>query len=129
MSINSVSISGNVGASPRVNETLNGGCVLEFTVAVNDRVKVNDKWEDVASWVNCVMFGNRARSLAQHVHKGTKVAIQGKLKQDKWQDKKTGENRSALKVIVNEIELMNRRERPAEETRTETVIDDSDIPF
>lgn len=127
MSINSVSISGNVTRDPSIIDTVNGSHVLKFSVAVNDRKKNKDgQWEDYASFIDCVVFGNRAKSLSQYIHKGTKVAIQGKLNQDRWQDRETGKMRSSVSVYVDEIELMSRREAP---TQSGATYEDANIPF
>lgn len=127
MSINQVAISGNITRDPIVKETLSGSHVLKFGVAVNDRKKNKDgQWEDYASFIECVMFGKRAESLSKYVHKGTKVCVQGKLNQDRWEDKQTGEKRSQIVVYVEEFEFMNKREKP---TQSQAAYEESDIPF
>lgn len=127
MSINSVTISGNITRDPKVTETLSGSHVLKFGVAVNDRRKNKDgQWEDYASFFDCVMFGKRAESLANYIHKGTKVCIQGKLNQDRWDDKKTGETRTKVVIYVDEFEFMNRREKP---TQTQAIYEEEEMPF
>lgn len=126
MSINSVSISGNVTRDPDSRVTPSGTNVLKFSVAVNERRKSKDgEWEDYASFIDCVMFGRRAEAISRYIHKGTKVSVQGKLSQDRWNDKSTGESRSKLQVMVDEIELMSRREEP---TQTQATYE-ADIPF
>lgn len=125
MSINQVTISGNITRDPKVIDTVSGSCVLKFGVAVNDRRKNKDgQWEDYASFFDCVMFGKRAQSLSQYIHKGTKVCVSGKLNQDRWEDKKTGENRTNVVIHVDEFEFMNRREKP-----TQAIYEDDEIPF
>lgn len=110
MSVNRVIISGNLTREPELRATASGTSVLEFGVAVNDRRKNQQtgEWEDYPNYVDCVMFGNRAQSLGQYLHKGGKVALEGKLRWSQWQDKDTGKNRSKLDVIVDEIDLMQR---------------------
>lgn len=128
MSINSVSISGNVTRDSALTETVSGSFVLKFSVAVNDRKKNKDgQWDDYASFIDCVMFGKRAQSISQYIKKGTKVAIHGKLNQDRWQDKETGKMRSSVVVYVDEIELMSRKESTSQSTRQEAIMDD--LPF
>lgn len=124
MSINSVTISGNVTRDPDSRVAASGTNVLKFSVAVNERRKSNDGWEDYASYIDCVMFGKRAEAISRYIKKGTKVAVQGKLSQDRWKDRNTGESRSKVQVMVDEIEFMSRREEP-----TQTVFEDSQIPF
>lgn len=111
MSINSVTISGNIGHDPELRHTASGSAVLGFSVAVNERVKDREtgEWSDKANWVDCVMFGNRAQSLAPYLRKGTKVAIEGKLRWSQWE--KDGAKRSKIEVVVDEIEFMSSRDQ------------------
>ncbi len=112
MSVNVVTISGNLTRDPDFHMGQNGNAgILSLSVAVNDRRqnKQTGQWENVPNYVDCTVFGNRAISLAQILHKGMKVAISGKLHMNTWQDKNTGKNRSKLEVIVNECEFMETR--------------------
>lgn len=99
MSINRVNISGNLTRDPELRATAGGTQVLSFGVAVNDRRRnaQTGEWEDYPNFVDCTMFGNRAEAVGRFLAKGMKVAIEGKL-------------RSKLEVIVDEIEVMVRRE-------------------
>ena len=109
MSINRVSISGNLTRDPELRVTPSGMQVLGFGVAVNDRRKNNQtgEWEDRPNFVDCVLFGARAEKLAQYLTKGTKVAVEGKLRYSAWEDKNGNGRRSKIEVIVDEIELMS----------------------
>ena len=109
MSINRVNISGNLGTEPELRATSGGMAVLSFQVAVSDRVKQQDgTWTDRPNWVSCTMFGTRAEKLAQYLHKGMKVAIEGKLRYSQWE--KDGQRRSKLEVIAEELEFMSRQD-------------------
>lgn len=111
MSINKVLITGNLTRDPELRETLSGFQVLNFGVAVNDRKKNQStgQWEDYANFVDCTMFGNRAGSVARFLAKGSKVAIEGKLRWSQWETQ-DGSKRSKLEVVVDEIEFMTSRD-------------------
>lgn len=108
MSINRVNISGNLTRDPELRQTAGGMQVLGFGVAVNDRRKNQQtgEWEDHPNYIDCTIFGQRALSLSNILHKGGKVAIEGKLRWSQWQDQQTGQKRSKVEVIVDELELM-----------------------
>ena len=110
MSINRVNISGNLTRDPELRATQGGMQVLGFGVAVNDRRRNQQtgEWEDCPNFVDCTMFGNRAESMGRILHKGMKVAIEGKLRYSSWD--KDGQRRSKLEVIVDEIELMSQKQ-------------------
>lgn len=108
MSINQVTITGNLTREPEVRLTNGGMQVMNFGIAVNDRVRNQQtgQWDDRANFIDCALFGQRAASLANILHKGFKCAIQGRLRQSTWEDKQTGQRRSKLEVVVNEIDFM-----------------------
>ena len=113
MSINVVTISGNLTRDPEFHMAKSGdGGVLSFSVAVNERRQnqQTNQWEDVPTFVDCVVFGKRATALGNILHKGLKVSISGKLRMSQWKDKATGKNRSKLDVVVNECEFMTARD-------------------
>ncbi len=108
MSINRVNISGNLTRDPELRATASGTQVLSFGVAVNDRRRnpQTGEWEDYPNFVDCTMFGTRAEAVKRYLSKGSKVAIEGKLRYSSWE--RDGQRRSKLEVIVDEIEFMSR---------------------
>ena len=108
MSINRVNISGNLTRDPELRATASGTQVLSFGVAVNDRRRTpqTGDWEDYPNFVDCTMFGTRAEAVSRYLQKGSKVAIEGKLRYSSWE--RDGQRRSKLEVIVDEIEFMSR---------------------
>lgn len=108
MSMNSVSISGNLTRDCELRTTQNGTQILTFTVAVNDRKRdQNGQWVDVPNYIDCCIFGNRAESVSRFISKGSKVSCHGKLRYSSWE--KDGHKRSKLEVIVDEIEFLSRQ--------------------
>ena len=111
MSINRVNISGNLTRDSELRATAGGVQVLRFGVAVNDRRRnpESGEWEDYPNFVECVMFGARAEAVGRYLLKGTKVAIEGKLRYSSWE--KDGQRRSKLEVSVDEVEFMSRAQQ------------------
>lgn len=110
MSINRVYISGNLTRDPEMRSTAGGTSVMSFGVAVNERRKSaqTGEWGDYPNFVDCTLFGKRAEALGQYLTKGAKVAVEGRLHYSSWG--KDGQKRSKLGVIVDEIELMSKRD-------------------
>ena len=139
MSINRVCISGNLTRDPELRSTAGGTSVMGFGVAVNERRKnaQTGEWEDYPNFVDCTLFGKRAESLEQYLSKGAKVAIEGRLRYSSWE--KDGQKRSKLGVIVEEIELMSRRDGEQHQSyaqqgyqqapQVQEACYDEDIPF
>ena len=84
---------------------------MNISVAVNEREKNQQtgEWEDVPSYFDLVMFGNRAEAVSHYLSKGSKVAVKGRLRQRRWES--DGQRRSKVEVIVDEIEFMSRQRR------------------
>ena len=131
MSINRVSISGNLTRDPELRSTQSGVSVLGFGVAVNERRKNQQtgEWEDRPNFVDCTMFGARAEGVSRYLSKGSKVAVDGQLKWSQWE--RDGQKRSKLEVIVNDIEFMSNGEKAhgCADDAGDYGVYDEDIPF
>ena len=121
MSINRVIVSGNLTRDPELRYSQGGTPILAMGVAVNDRAKnpQTGEWEDRPNFVDLTMFGTRAEKVAPYLQKGSKVAVEGKLRWSQWQAK-DGSKRSKLEVVVDEIEFMS---RDGEVSRTAAPVD------
>ena len=137
MSINKVLISGNLTRDPELRATATGMPVLGLGIAVNDRRKNQStgEWEDYPNFIDCTMYGSRAESISNFLSKGSKVAIEGKLRWSQWE--RDGQKRSKLEVIIDEIEFLSARSsshshqiREVEiPPAPEITVYDEDIPF
>ena len=127
MSINRVTICGNLGRDPELRATQSGTQVLTFSVCVNERRKNQQTgdWYDVPNWVRCTMFGNRAESVSRYVGKGSHVTVAGRLRENKWQDKQ-GNNRSMLEVVVDDIDFTGSQR---DQQPQQAAYYDDDCPF
>lgn len=133
MSLNTCTISGNLGKAADLRHTNTGLAVVTFSVAVNERRKQADgSFQDEVSWLDCTMFGNRAEALQPYLAKGTKLSLVGHLRKSTYE--RDGQKRSRVEIIVDEVELMNtRREQQTADAEPQAVeaasIYDNDIPF
>ena len=106
--INSVNLVGNLTRDPNIRQTSGGTNILDFGLAVNDRVKDSSgNWTDYANFFDIVVFGNRAESLSKILTKGMRVAVNGKLRYSSWE--KDGQKRSKIEIIANDIDIMQRK--------------------
>lgn len=111
MGINRVVITGNLTRDPELRSTAGGMSVLKLGVAVNDRRKNQQtgEWEDVPNFVDVTVFGARGEALNRFLAKGSKVAIEGKLRWSQWENPQ-GEKRSKLEVVADEVEFLSSRD-------------------
>lgn len=107
-----------------------GNAYCKFGIAINEGY--GDKKETI--FLNCVAFGKVAENIAQYTGKGSKVAIDGKIKTGSYQNKE-GKTIYTTDVIVNTIEFLNKKEVQASdgfgdgEDIFTPIGDDEDIPF
>lgn len=127
MAINKASISGNVTRDAELRKTPSGTAVLDFTVAVNDRIKNQQtgEYEDYANFLDCVLFGKRAEALEKVLKKGVKVCVEGKLHYSSWE--KDGSKRSKVEITVDELDFMSAPRQL--ESAPEPMYADEDIAF
>lgn len=112
MSINKCFLGGNITNQPELRSTPGGMAILEFGLAVNERRKNQQtgEWEERPNFFNLKVFGTRGEALSRILTKGMHVSVEGRLHWDSWEDKNTGQKRSKVEVIVDEIELMTQRQ-------------------
>lgn len=104
--MNSVNIIGRVGRDPELRYTPSNMAVLDLGLALTDRVKRGEKWEDETSWIEVTFFGKTAETVSKYVAKGDNLGVSGRLKQDEWTDKESGAKRSKVKVICERVKLL-----------------------
>lgn len=124
--MNRVEITGNLTRDPELKLTTKGNTILSFSVAVNERQRnASGEWEDYPNYVDCVMFGNRADVVSRFLAKGSKVVVEGRLHQSRWE--KDGQRRSKLEVYVDNVEWMSPKKQA--EIVYDNGLSDTPIPF
>jgi single-strand DNA-binding protein len=97
---------GRVSRDPQLNST---GKVLTIGVAAGRNEKQQDgSYEDVSSFFDVKVLGNRAQALHGILAKGHRVGIDGQLVQERWTND-AGDNRSRVVILANEVVLLERK--------------------
>jgi single-strand DNA-binding protein len=102
--VNSVVLLGRLTRDAELKYTAGGQAVCKFSIAVNRRKKNGDQWEDEANFFDIVLWGKQGESLNQYLKKGKMVAVDGELRQDRWQQ--DGQNRSKVEVVADFVQLL-----------------------
>lgn len=107
--INCVVLSGNLTREPELRPA-GDNFVLAFGIAVNDRTRnpQTGEYENYPNYINCSLYGSRAKGLQPYLHKGQKVGIQGRLHYHQYQDKE-GHNHNTISVYVDNLDFMSSR--------------------
>jgi single-strand DNA-binding protein len=116
--LNKVMLIGRLTRDPETRTFSNGGKVANFGFAVTGQRKKNPEtgqWEEEPCFLDCKAFNRETgRKLAdlveQYLKKGHQAYIEGHLILEHWDDRETGKKRSAIKVIVDNVEFLEPRQ-------------------
>jgi len=100
-----ITVVGNLTADPELRFTPSGAAVANFTVASTPRTfdKNSNEWKDgEALFLRCSVWRQAAENVAESLHKGTAVIVQGRLKQRSYETKE-GEKRTVYELDVEEV--------------------------
>ena len=101
-SINQVILMGRLTRDPEQRTTPSGRTVVSFGIAV-DRPTQDDQADffDVTAWEKL------GELVVQYLSKGRRVLVQGRLRQDSWDDKETGKKRSRVEVTATDVTFLD----------------------
>ena len=98
-SFNKVILMGNLTRTPELRSTATGSQVTDVTLAVNDSYTGKDGGKvEQTTFVDITFWGKQAETLCRWKKQGDPLLVEGALRQDKWVDKQSGQNRTKLKV-------------------------------
>lgn len=132
MNYQKTQIIGRLTKDVELKHTPSGTAVGKTTIAVS----ANHKNKDETLFMPLVMFGMTAENASKYVQKGSGLFVEGRLKEEKWDDKATGQKRSMMTLVVDNMQFLDKRDggsKPQAATSRPASIqeDDSqdDIPF
>ena len=110
-SFNQIILLGNLTRDPEMRYLPNNNPVIEFGMACNRRFKdAQGQDREEVMFIDCAAFGKQAEIINQYCHKGDLLFLEGRLKLDTWEDKQGGGKRSKHRVVINNFQLMPRRD-------------------
>ena len=110
-SVNKVILIGNVTRDPEIRYTPKGTALVELGLAVNRRYTAeNGEKREETTFVDVTFWGRTAEIANEYLRKGRPVYIEGRLQLDSWDDKTTGQKRSKLRVVGEEMQMLGSRE-------------------
>lgn len=105
--LNKVFEIGNLTRDVELSFLQNGTPKGNVSIAVNRGKKSADgQWVEEANYFDVLIWGQTAQNLQQYLTKGKKIAVCGYLKQDRWQDQQTGQNRSRIYIVAEDVQLL-----------------------
>jgi single-strand DNA-binding protein len=126
--LNKVLLIGNLGRDPELRYTPSGKPVTSFSLAANRNwVSADGERHDETEWFNVVAWGNLAEICNQHLNKGQKVYVEGRLQTRSWEDG-NGQKHFRTEVVANEMIILTDRLEQSESLNSAKT-DTGDIPF
>jgi single-strand DNA-binding protein len=105
---NKVILAGNLTRDPELRYTPKGTAVARITLAVNRTWKSESgESKEEVSFVDVDVWGRQAEVISQYMKKGRPLLVEGRLKQDTWEDKNTKQKQSKLKVVLESFSFID----------------------
>jgi single-strand DNA-binding protein len=102
--INRVFLVGRLTRDAELKFTTGGTPVTKFSLALNRNKKNGDQWEEEVNYFDIVLWGKSAENLTKYLVKGKQVAIDGELRQNRWEQE--GQNRSKVEIHASNVQLL-----------------------
>lgn len=106
--VNKVILVGNLGNDPEVKYMPSGDAIANISVATMDKWKdkATGEQREATEWHRVVFFGKLAEIVGQYLKKGSAIYVEGKIKTEKYTDKKDGIERYATKIIADSMQML-----------------------
>lgn len=101
-SINQVILMGRLTRDPETRSTSTGKTVVSFSLAVDRQTQ-----DDQADFFDITAWEKLGELVAQYLSKGRRCLVQGRLRQDSWDDKETGKKRSKVEVVATDVTFLD----------------------
>src|ERR1700760_3030983 len=108
--LNKVFLIGNLTRDPELRTTPKGTPICQFGIAVNRQFKdESGATRDETTFVDIEAWGKQGELVAKYLSKGSPAMVEGRLKLDQWEDKQSGQKRSKLKVVLENVQFLSGR--------------------
>lgn len=107
-SFNKVILVGNLTRDIELRYLQSGMAVADASIAVNDRKKSGEEWVEETSFIDLTIWGKTAELAAEYTSKGSSILVEGRLKQETWENT-DGQKRSKIKVVVEKLQFLGRK--------------------
>jgi len=131
--INCAILVGRLTRDAEIKYAQSGMAIVNFSLAINRRIKKGDQWTDEANFFDITIFGKMGEAVQKFLTKGKTVGVQGELKQDRYE--KDGQKHSKVHIICQTLQLLGGKENgtaPVQTFQADTHDSDvfqDDIPF
>ncbi|HWP58229.1 MAG TPA: single-stranded DNA-binding protein [Candidatus Acidoferrales bacterium] len=122
---NKVILVGNLTRDPELRYTPSGLAVCEFSLAVRQGTKQPDGGEEVC-FVDIVAFGRAGEASKEHLRKGARVLVDGRLTQRRWETPE-GRKRSKYEIVAGTVQFLSERMSAPEDEESAAAKGDAEV--
>lgn len=127
--LNEVFILGHITKDPELKYLPSGSAHTGFVVALNHKYKSGNETKEEVSFIVVSVFGKMAENCAEYLHKGSKVLVKGRLKQETWEGK-DGTRREKIKVIASLVQFLDGKKADGKQAPdSASSAEEDEIPF
>ena len=110
-SFNKVILVGNLTRDVELRYVPNGTAVTDIGMAVNDRKKVGDQWQEDTLFIDVTLWAKLAEIASEYLTKGSPVLIEGRLKRETWEveTEQGPQTRSKIRVVADRMQMLGSR--------------------
>jgi single-strand DNA-binding protein len=113
--LNKIFLIGNLTRDPELRVTPKGTPICQFGIAVNRQFKDESGGQrEETTFIDIEAWGKQGELVSKYLGKGSLAMFEGRLKLDQWEDKQTGQKRSKLKVVMDNIQFLNSRNQASD---------------
>ena len=109
--LNQVIIIGRLVRDPEIKYTSTGTPITKFSIANNAGYTQGNEKKDIVNFFDINVWGNQAENCSKYLKKGSQVAVDGHLRQNRWVDQATGKNVSKVEIVANSVQFLSTGQR------------------
>ena len=106
--INKVIVIGRLTRDVELKTLNTGTSTAKMSIAVGENIKRGNEWTQETYFFDVIVWAKQAENCAQYLAKGSQVAIEGKLKQNRWEDKTTGEKKNRIEIVAESVQFISK---------------------
>lgn len=116
-SVNKITLIGNVGRDPDIQQTKSGTKVAHFSLATNRRAPAGSEEEEMTDWHRLTLWNRQAQFAEDYIRTGDRVYIEGRLEYDSYE--RDGVVIPTAEITVREVVLLTSKGAAADEEMDE----------
>ena len=135
-------LEGRLVSDPETRETQNGTALCTFSIATNYSYYKDDELQEEVYFLDVTAWTKLAEHCGEYLKKGSRVLVNGRIRQRKWQDEE-GSTHSRISIVAHQIQFLDfqgsnsqkndrdydEEEKQEENLKEEVPITDDNPPF